>query len=174
MDAKDKKNTLHNIYNHVDYAQTKRRREIIYIIFLVISLFSISFVFFSNAITRIDVSVNDGVPEFVEIPAMFSILQVIFLMTLTSISTVCFLLLYVDFNRRYKRTKKRNIVSNVLEGDEKKLYEIILEKNEILQKDLVYESGFPKSKVTRILRRLEDKNLIVKKPWGNTNKILIK
>jgi uncharacterized membrane protein len=174
MNKTDKKNILNNIFNHIDYTQTKRRREIIYTIFLFISLFSISFIFFSNAITKIDVSVNGGIPEYVEIPAMFSIIQVLFLMILTFISTTCFLLLYIDFNKNEKKTKKRNLISNVLEGDEKKLYEIILEKNEILQRDLVYESDFSKVKVTRILRKLDNKKLIIRKPWGNTNKILIK
>ncbi|MCW3976077.1 MAG: hypothetical protein NWE86_07545 [Candidatus Bathyarchaeota archaeon] len=174
MKKSDKKSTLNDIFNHVDYAQTKRRRETIYMIFLFISLFSISFIFFSNAITKIDISVDGGTPEYVVIPAMFSTMQVVFLMILTFISTVCFLLLYFNFNKNEKKTKKRNLISNVLEGDEKKLYEIILEKNEILQKDLVYESGFSKVKVTRILRKLDNKKLIIRKPWGNTNKILIK
>jgi uncharacterized membrane protein len=174
MNNIDKNNTLRRITNHIDYAQTKRRRQIIYTIFLFISLFSISFIFFSNSITRIDVSINDGLTEFVEIPAMFSVLQVIFLLILTFIATLCFLLLYVDFNKNDKKKKQRNIVSTVLDGDEKILYEIIKEKNEILQKDLVYESGFSKAKVTRILGKLENKKLIIRKPWGNTNKILIK
>ena len=55
-------------------------------------------------------------------------------MFLTFIATGCFLLLYIDFKKSNKKTVKRNIVSNILEGDEKILYEIILEKNEILQK----------------------------------------
>ncbi len=174
MKNNDKKNILNNIFNHIDYTQTKRRKQIIYTIFLFISLFSISFIFFSNTITKIDVTVNGGTPEYIEIPAMFSIIQVIFLIILTFISTTCFLLLYVDFKKSDKKNTKRKIVSNVLEGDDKRLYEIILEKNEILQKDLVYESGFSKAKVTRILGKLDNKKLIIRKPWGNTNKILIK
>jgi hypothetical protein len=174
MTNNDKKTTLGNIVNHIDYAQTKRRRQIVYMIFLFISLFSISFIFFSNSITQIDVSVENGSPEYIEIPAMFSITQVIFLIILTSVSTACFILLYVDFKKTDKTKKKQRIVSNVLDGDEKILYDIIKGKNEILQKDLVYESGFSKAKVTRILIKLDNKKLIVRKPWGNTNKILIK
>jgi len=174
MANNDEKTTLTNIVNHIDYVQIKRRRQIIYMIFLFISLFSISFIFFSNAITKIDVSINGGTSEFVEIPSMFSILQVIFLMILTTISAVCFLLLFIDFNKSDKKTKNQKIVSNILDGDEKRLYDIIQEKNEILQKNLVYESGFSKTKVTRIIVKLENKKLIVRKPWGNTNKILIK
>jgi uncharacterized membrane protein len=169
----DKKSSQ-GIDEHIDYAQTKGRRQILYMIFLFISLFSISFIFFSNAITRIEISINGGSSEFVEIPAMFSILQVIFLILLTFIATASFLFLYVDFNKNDKKIKKRNIVSNTLEGDQKRIYEIILEKNEILQKDLVYESGFSKVKVSRILKKLDNKKLIIRKPWGNTNKIWIK
>jgi len=174
MANNDKKTTLGNIVNHIDYAQTKRRRQIVYMIFLFISLFSISFIFLSNTITQIDISEEDGTTEIVEIPAMFSILQVIFLMILTFFATGSFLLLYVDFKGNDKTKKKQRIVSTVLDGDEKILYDIIKEKNEILQKDLVYESGFSKAKVTRVLVKLDNKKLIVRKPWGNTNKIIIK
>jgi len=174
MANNDKNSTLSNIVNHIDYIQTKRRRQIIYMIFLFISLFSIAFIFFSNSITQIDVSIDNGRPEYVEIPAMFSVTQVIFLIILTFISTTCFLLLYVEFKKGDKNKKKQRIISTVLEGDEKILYDIIQEKNEILQKDLVYESGFSKAKVTRILGKLDNKKLIIRKPWGNTNKILIK
>ena len=174
MANNDKKTTLGNIVNHIDYAQTKRRRQIVYMIFLFISLFSISFLFLSNTITQIDISEEDGTTEIVEIPAMFSILQVIFLMIFTFVATGCFLLLYIDFKKTDKNKKKQKIVSTILDGDEKILYDIIKEKNEILQKDLVYESGFSKAKVTRILGKLDNKKLIVRKPWGNTNKILIK
>jgi hypothetical protein len=170
----DKKSNLGNIVNHIDYVQTKRRRQIIYMIFLFISLFSISFIFLSNAITQIDISVEDGTTEIVEIPAVFSITQVLFLIILTFIATGSFILLYVDFKKTDKKQKKQKIVSTILDGDEKILYDIIKEKNEILQKDLVYESGFSKAKVTRVLVKLDNKKLIVRKPWGNTNKILIK
>jgi len=66
MANNDEKTTLTNIVNHIDYVQIKRRRQIIYMIFLFISLFSISFIFFSNAITKIDVSINGGTSEFVQ------------------------------------------------------------------------------------------------------------
>jgi len=174
MTTNEKKSTLGKIVNHIDYAQTKRKKQIVYMIFLFISLFSISFIFLSNAITQIDISVEDGTTEIVEIPAVFSITQVLFLIILTFIATGSFILLYVDFKKTDKKQKKQKIVSTILDGDEKILYDIIKEKNEILQKDLVYESGFSKAKVTRVLVKLDNKKLIVRKPWGNTNKILIK
>ncbi|NPE27825.1 hypothetical protein HNV12_07595 [Methanococcoides sp. SA1] len=68
---------------------------------------------------------------------------------------------------------KKDLVARVLDGDSQMLYRIIAEKEEILQSDLVLESGFSKVKVSRILKKLEDKSLIVRKPYGNTNKISI-
>ena len=149
------------------------KKEIIYIILLCVSLFAIAFIFFSNTITKINVAVDDGKPIFVKVPAMFSMLQVIFLMVLTFVSAVSFVYLYKDLSKLEKKTKTQEVAINVLEGDDRKLYNLILEKKEYLQKDLVYASGFPKAKVTRILEKLEQKRLITKKPFGNTNKIIL-
>ncbi|AKB84919.1 MarR family transcriptional regulator [Methanococcoides methylutens] len=68
---------------------------------------------------------------------------------------------------------KKDLVARVLDGDSRKLYRIIAEKEEILQSELVLESGFSKVKVSRILKKLEDKSLIERKPYGNTNKIKV-
>ncbi|WP_135612427.1 hypothetical protein [Methanococcoides sp. AM1] len=68
---------------------------------------------------------------------------------------------------------KKDLVARVLDGDSRKLYRIIAEKEEILQSELVLESGFSKVKVSRILKKLEDKSLVERKPYGNTNKITV-
>ncbi|WP_406657414.1 hypothetical protein V7O62_02350 [Methanolobus sp. ZRKC2] len=69
--------------------------------------------------------------------------------------------------------QKKLIATKILEGDSRKLYKIIAEKEELLQSDLVLESGFSKVKVSRTLKKLEDKSLIERKPYGNTNKIIL-
>jgi uncharacterized membrane protein len=69
--------------------------------------------------------------------------------------------------------QKKMIATNILEGDARELYKIIAEKGEILQSDLVLESGFSKVKVSRTLKKLEDKSLIERKPYGNTNMITL-
>ena len=51
--------------------------------------------------------------------------------------------------------------------------ELILEKGECLQKDLIYELGFAKAKVTRVLDRLEQKKIIVRISYGKTNKVKV-
>ncbi|MBP2029090.1 hypothetical protein J2755_000010 [Methanohalophilus levihalophilus] len=83
---------------------------------------------------------------------------------------------YVPTKTSHLRTdpeQKTMIASKILEGDVRKVYKIIAENGEILQSDLVLESGFSKVKVSRTLKKLEDKSLIERKPYGNTNKIIL-
>lgn len=72
-----------------------------------------------------------------------------------------------------KAEHKRKIASDLLEGDERKIYLIVYEKKQILQSELVLESGLSKVKVSRLLQKLENKSLLIRKPYGNTNKVII-
>lgn len=150
------------------------KKDSIYTVILCLSLFSISYIFFSNSMTRINVVVEDSEPVYVEIPAMFSLQQVIFLMILTAMGVFSFVYLYMDLSILNETTNNQSIAKKVLEGDEKKLYEIILNRKEVLQKDLVNESAFSKAKVTRLLEKLDRKGLISRRPFGHTNKISVK
>jgi uncharacterized membrane protein len=76
----------------------------------------------------------------------------------------------LDFN---ETEHKKKVITDVLQGDEKKLYLIVCEKKEILQSELVLESGLSKVKVSRLLQRLENKSLLVRRPYGNTNKVIL-
>ena len=153
--------------------QKINKNEMIHIILLCVSLFAIAFIFFSNTITKINVTVDGGTPLYVKVPAMFSMAQVVFLMILTFVAAVNFVYIYKDLSKIEKKTKTQEVAMKILGGDDKRLYKLILEKKEYLQKNLVYDSGFPKAKVTRILEKLEQKRLVTKKPFGNTNKIVL-
>jgi hypothetical protein len=72
-----------------------------------------------------------------------------------------------------KTEHKKKIAVDILQGDERKLYLLVCEKKEILQSELVLESGFSKVKVSRLLQKLEHKSLLKRKPYGNTNKIIL-
>ncbi len=62
----------------------------------------------------------------------------------------------------------------LLDGDKRQVFNEIVEANgEILQSDLHAQTGFSKSKITRILDYLELKGLIIRKSYGMTNKIVI-
>ena len=65
-------------------------------------------------------------------------------------------------------------VLRLLDGDKRQIFNEIVEANgEILQSDLHVQTGFSRSKITRILDYLELKGLIVRKSYGMTNKIVI-
>lgn len=95
-------------------------------------------------------------------------------------ATVVYLLLRAG--REGKRTasekpdeRTREDILRLLEGDERKLYQMILDSGgEILQKDLVLESDYNKVKVTRLLDKLEEKRLITRMRHGMTNRIVLK
>lgn len=59
-----------------------------------------------------------------------------------------------------------------LKDDERRLYEIIAERGgEVLQRDLVATGEFSKAKVTRLLDKLEGKELIKRERHGMTNMV---
>ena len=67
--------------------------------------------------------------------------------------------------RQYHNTLK------VLPQDERVILEILLKEKKIEQIYLVAESGLSKVKVSRLLAKLEQRGIILKKPLGNTNLI---
>jgi len=67
--------------------------------------------------------------------------------------------------RQYHNTLK------VLPQDERIILEILLKEKKIEQIYLVAESGLSKVKVSRLLAKLEQRGIILKKPLGNTNLI---
>ena len=68
---------------------------------------------------------------------------------------------------------KEKLTRNLFE-EERAIIEILLEKGELWQKQLVLQTGISKVKLSRKLRNLEAKGLIEKVPYGNTNKIRLK
>jgi uncharacterized membrane protein len=150
------------------------KKEIVHIILLAVALFSIAYIFFSNAITDVYVTFENGEAVTIQVTEMYSVMQVLLLMLMTFIATYSFVYLYRDLSKLDSRSKKQKLAVKILEGDELRMYNQILKKKEWLQKDLVYESGFPKAKVTRILEKLDRKGLISRKPYGNTNKVYVK
>ncbi len=65
------------------------------------------------------------------------------------------------------------IALEILEGDERVLFQRVLEHDGILQRELVEQTGFSESKVSRLLDRLERRGLIVKQRFGMGNKVLL-
>jgi len=74
-----------------------------------------------------------------------------------------------------KQKKDYNKVLSELAIDEKQVFELIISNNgSIYQSDLLLKTGFTKVKVSRILDKLEFKELIERKRRGMTNIIILK
>lgn len=74
-----------------------------------------------------------------------------------------------------KEIKRKPINYNALDKEEKTLIKLLEEANgTIFQSDLVEKSQFDKVKVSRILDRLEGKQLIERKRRGMTNVVILK
>jgi uncharacterized membrane protein len=75
----------------------------------------------------------------------------------------------------HQQKLKLNESIKTLQDDEKKVLRIINEgEGFILQGDLIEKSGYSKVKVSRILDRLEAKNLVERRRRGMSNVILLK
>jgi len=71
--------------------------------------------------------------------------------------------------------REQELISRLLDGDEKKLFNLIIESDGvILQKDIVAMGIFSKAKVTRLLDKLENRGLIERERYGLTNRIRAK
>ncbi|MCS7123067.1 MAG: winged helix-turn-helix transcriptional regulator, partial [Candidatus Aenigmarchaeota archaeon] len=62
----------------------------------------------------------------------------------------------------------------VLDPDEKKIYEIVQKEGKIKQNRLVELTGFSKVKVSRVVKSLKDKKLINVEKLGKTNLISLR
>ncbi|MDE1866056.1 MAG: hypothetical protein KGH94_05480 [Candidatus Micrarchaeota archaeon] len=73
-----------------------------------------------------------------------------------------------------RQTQKQKAINTFLSQDEKRILGIVkMEDNGILQSDIVIKSGYSKVKTHRILKSLENKNLIRRGRFGITNKVML-
>lgn len=68
----------------------------------------------------------------------------------------------------YKR-EKMDVAMMTLTDEEKMIVNKISDSGEMTQKKLVKLTGYSKSKMSKIIRRLEERGIVEKIPWGNTN-----
>ena len=69
----------------------------------------------------------------------------------------------------YKKKNSKFIMST-LSSDEREIVKFIKEDIGITQKKISQLTGFSKSKMSKLARRLEEKEIIKKTPWFKTNK----
>jgi uncharacterized membrane protein len=134
-----------------------------------ISIFLIGIILFSSINEKIIIKLEDNTEIIGNSP--FGLTQVLALMFLTFLATISIFYYLRETLSKKNLTDRQKISLNALEGDEKQVYEYLLKKEEAMQKDLVYELKFSKAKVSRILDKLESKNLIKRYSYGFSNKI---
>ena len=66
------------------------------------------------------------------------------------------------------------LAATILEGDEKILFQNILDNDGMLQRELIVKTGFSEPKVSRLLDKAERKGLIVRHRDGMGNRIFLK
>lgn len=150
------------------------KKETISLGLFLVSILLIGFILFSGINKEVTIKMEGGKSFQSQIPANFSVTITLFLMILTGIASLSFYYYISDFSKKATLTNKQRLSIDMLEGDVKKVYLHILEKDECLQKDLVYGLELPKTKVTRILDKLEEKKLIRRVSYGNTNKVVLR
>ena len=76
--------------------------------------------------------------------------------------------------KKGRHDQQEKAIDVFLNPDEKKVVTIIkATKGGVLQSDIVIKTGFSKVKAHRILKRLENKNLIKRGRFGITNKVIL-
>ena len=102
---------------------------------------------------------------------------------MTTLILVGLYLIFADNIKGYilKKTKqdikinKKNLLQKAKNDEEKLILECIIDKgNSIFQSDLVEKTKLSKVKITRILDRLETRNLIERKRRGMTNIVILR
>ncbi len=81
---------------------------------------------------------------------------------------------YLRFRRRDRGGEHSRVLKLVLREDEQKIFDLLEEKGEILQEEVVRRTGFSKAKVSKLVRNLEEKGIIRKEPYRKTNRLILK
>ena len=68
---------------------------------------------------------------------------------------------------------KAKLAAALLEGDEKILFDNIIDNDGILQRELVLKTGFSEPKVSRLLDKAERKGLVMRQRDGMGNRIFL-
>ena len=148
------------------------KKEAISLGLFLVSFFLIGFMLFSGINKDIKITLQNGKTVASQVSPNFSVTSTIFLMVFSALAGGSLLYYLTDVSKKISLSRSQHTSLKMLDGDVRKVYQFILEKDEILQKDLVYELGMSKAKVTRVLDKLVEKNLIKSISYGKTNKIV--
>lgn len=66
------------------------------------------------------------------------------------------------------------VAAEILDGDEKILFQKIVDNDGLLQRELILNTDFSEPKVSRLLDKLERRGLIIRKRDGMGNRVMLK
>ena len=66
------------------------------------------------------------------------------------------------------------LTANLLEGDEKILFQNIVDNDGLLQRELILKTGFSEPKVSRLLDKAERRGLIIRQRDGMGNRVFLR
>ena len=132
----------------------------------------------------------DGKAVPIESASLFSINEVLFFIITAWLGVMSFL--YIILNSKEipelkdeeipesKREipvfqeSKSALAAALLEGDEKVLFQNVLDNDGILQRELITKTGFSEPKVSRLLDKAQRKGLIIRQRDGMGNRVFLK
>ena len=66
------------------------------------------------------------------------------------------------------------VAADILDGDEKILFQKIVDNDGLLQRELILDTDFSEPKVSRLLDKLERRGLIIRKRDGMGNRVMLR
>lgn len=130
---------------------------------LLVSIF-VLVVAVSSLYVQTEISSGNACGCFIPIP--------LFIPFISSIGLFIGTMVYYLLSPRFKANKiEKKSLLKFLEGDERKIFSILLEEKEINQADLVRNSGLSKVKISRILKKLQNRGILEKKSIGKVNMV---
>ena len=155
----------------------EQKREVTSLVVLIVSLVVLTSKLFSSRSIQIVIDEGQAIPIDGSGYYTFSDVLVVIISAWVAGMAAFYLMRHERFDGVQQEAATSDFIAMALKllgGDEKKVYKYIADSGgEILQKDLVMEIGFDKAKVTRILSKLEQKDLILKIKHGMTNRIVL-
>jgi len=143
----------------------------------------------------ISITIQDETPIVVQAPAVYGATEVLTLVVTSWMAGVSAMYLYFEGSKKIwvvpqkqtmttlepsvtvpklEQLETVNTALKVLQEPGKRILEVIVNNGgQILQKDLYLETNFSKAKISRTLRELEFRNIIQRKQYGGTKKIVL-
>jgi hypothetical protein len=142
----------------------------------------------------VSITIQDGTPTVIQVPAVYGEIEVLTLVVTSWIAGISATYLYFEGSKKtwvlpekpmanqgisgsipqLRDLETINTALRVLREPGKQVLEKIVNKGgEMLQKDLYLETNLSRVKISRTLRELENRDIIQRKQYGGTKKIVL-